>query len=163
MFVRLWLKSTCYELFFAEASRLFQVSDIKCFNSKQHFVPNCFPDVVLVLRSKLTCLAFGWWSHKTTRQIWSVSIAVTFCSADRVTILDQVSLRTFVKPKIWPHLRFGPLKRLKNLLSTVTAFHHSFSNSNLKKYCVLRACVRLADRIQWVIKIAIIKHGFNDN
>jgi len=59
-----------------------------------------------------------------TVKIWSVSIAVTFCLADRVTILDQVSLRTFVKAKIWPHLRFGlfQLKKLKNLPSTVTAF-----------------------------------------
>jgi len=37
---------------------LFKVSEIKYFNSKQHFVHNCFPDVVLIFRSKLTCLAF---------------------------------------------------------------------------------------------------------
>jgi len=57
--VRLWLKATCCKLFFVAASRLFQESDIKYFNSKQHFVHNYFPDAVLVLRSKLTCLAFA--------------------------------------------------------------------------------------------------------
>lgn len=53
---------------------------VKYFNSK-HFVSNYFPDVVLVLMSKLTCLAFAiqQWAMftKTTRQIWSVS---PYCS-----------------------------------------------------------------------------------
>lgn len=58
-------------------------------------------------------------------QIWSVcpySGDFLACSADMVIISFP---QDFCKTKIWPHLRFGPFRRLKSP-GAVTAFCHFF-------------------------------------
>ena len=106
-----------------------------------------FPDVGLVLRSKSTCLAFAnLHRFEVFPPLQRLSSGMFCCRQGDQSIFDSFSLRTFVKAKIWPHLRFGPFRRLENLpvLSLPSVISSHSENSVASR--AARACTRL-DRI----------------
>lgn len=78
----------------------------KYFKWKQYFVSNyLFLQLSVGIEVKVN---LPWFTIQQW-MIWNVSSlcskSLFACSADSMTILDKVSLRTFVKARIWPNLQ----------------------------------------------------------